>query len=306
MALPPVVDAHHHLWDLSGSIRYPWLQDPVNPHRFSGDESALRVDYGVDEFLADVGSVPLVGSVHIDAGAVQSVAEARWLDAVRAERGLPSVVVASCDLSDPAAPATLEELAGIDCVRGIRHILNWHPDPNWTYVTDPGLMESPTWRAAFARLAPLGLSFDLQVYPRQLIQAGDVVRAFPDTTIILNHTGMPESLDPDHLAEWAAGIRALAALPTTYAKISGLGMTIHPWTTEMVRPLVATVIEAFGPDRAAFAGNFPVDGLYSTYEELYAAFDACTDDLTDAERADLFAGTAIRAYRIEELRTPLA
>jgi predicted TIM-barrel fold metal-dependent hydrolase len=298
MALPPVVDAHHHLWNLHGSIRYPWLQDPVDPDRFTGDDSAIRVDYGVRELLADVGSVPLVGSVHVDAGAVQSVAEAKWLEDVRATSGLPTVVVASCDLAAADAPAQLEELASMPSVRGIRHILNWHEDPHWTYVTDRHLMDSAAWRSGFARLAPLGLSFDLQVYPHQLADAARLAAHFPETTIVLNHTGMPERLDEDHLALWSAGIRDLAARPNTYAKVSGIGMTIHPWRVDAIRPLVRTVYEAFGPSRTAFASNFPVDSLYSTYEELYAAFDASTGDLSESERADLFAGTAVRAYRM--------
>ncbi|MBI4901582.1 MAG: amidohydrolase family protein [Actinobacteria bacterium] len=298
MALPPVVDAHHHLWDLHGSIRYPWLQDPVDPDRFTGDDTAIRVDYGVEQYRADVGRVPLKGSVHVDAGASDSLAEARWLDEVHRRSGLPTVIVASCDLSDPSAPAVLEELASMEAVRGIRHILNWHEDSHWSYVTDRDLMDSHTWRSAFARLAPLGLSFDLQVYPHQLLRAADLAAAFPETTVVLNHAGMPERLDPDHLELWTQGIRALAAQSNTYAKVSGIGMTIHPWTVETIRPLVTTVYEAFGPSRTAFGSNFPVDSLYSTYEELYEAFDLCSADLSESERADMFAGTAVRAYRM--------
>jgi predicted TIM-barrel fold metal-dependent hydrolase len=301
MALPPVVDAHHHLWDLHGSIRYPWLHDPVDPDRFTGDDSAIRVDYGVREFLADVGSVPLVGSVHIDAGAVDSLAEARWLEGLQAASGLPTVIVASCDLADPEAPALLEELASMQSVKGIRHILNWHEDAHWTYVTDPDLMDSGSWRANFARLAPLGLSFDLQVYPHQLMAAARLAADFPDTTIVLNHTGMPERLDAEHVEVWSAGIEALAARPNTYAKVSGIGMTVHPWTVATIRPLVRRVYETFGPSRTAFASNFPVDSLYSTYEELYASFDECTADLSESERADMFAGTAVRAYRMPDV-----
>jgi predicted TIM-barrel fold metal-dependent hydrolase len=301
MALPPVVDAHHHLWDLHGSIRYPWLHDPVDPDRFTGDDSAIRVDYGVPEFLADVGSVPLVGSVHVDAGALDSLAEARWLEGIQAASGLPTVIVASCDLADPEAPALLEELASMPSVRGIRHILNWHEDPHWTYVTDPDLMDSSSWRANFARLAPLGLSFDLQVYPHQLMPAAQLAADFPDTTIVLNHTGMPERLDAEHLELWSAGIEALARRPNTYAKVSGIGMTIHPWTVATIRPLVRSVYEAFGPSRTAFASNFPVDSLYSSYEELYACFDECTADLSQSERRDMFAGTAVRAYRLSDV-----
>jgi predicted TIM-barrel fold metal-dependent hydrolase len=47
-----------------------------------------------------------------------------------------------------------------------------------------------------------------------------------------------------------------------------------------------------------FASNFPVDGLYSTFGGLFTAFDTITEALERSERADLFAGTARRFYRI--------
>ena len=36
----PIVDAHHHLWDLEGRLAYPWLSS--GEHAYMGDYSALR------------------------------------------------------------------------------------------------------------------------------------------------------------------------------------------------------------------------------------------------------------------------
>jgi len=293
-----IVDAHHHLWDLSGS--YPWLQGPANPDRFTGDDSAIRVNYGVPEYLADVEGLRLIGSVHVDAGAGNPLAEARWVQQVHDEMRLPTVAVAAADLAASDAAATLEELSSLPSTRGIRHILNWHPDPNYSYVDRNDLLVDETWLANFARLEGLGMSFDLQVYPHQLEQASRVAAAHPGITVVLNHTGMPTSHDADHLALWRRGIAALADQPNAYVKISGLGMTEHHWTLDSLRPFVRGAIEAFGPHRSMFASNFPVDHLYSSYGELYAAFDELTADLSLAERRDLFSGTAIRVYRLPQ------
>lgn len=38
----PIVDAHHHLWDL-GNGRYPWLQDDYHEDFFSATIAACAV-----------------------------------------------------------------------------------------------------------------------------------------------------------------------------------------------------------------------------------------------------------------------
>jgi predicted TIM-barrel fold metal-dependent hydrolase len=58
------------------------------------------------------------------------------------------------------------------------------------------------------------------------------------------------------------------------------------------------MIDIFGPDRAMFGSNFPVDKLYSSFEVLYDAYDTVTQDFTDGERRKLFAETAEKFYRI--------
>ena len=57
-------------------------------------------------------------------------------------------------------------------------------------------------------------------------------------------------------------------------------------------------IETFGADRCMFESNFPVDKVSCTYADLWAAFDLIAAGASETERADLFAGTATRAYRL--------
>ena len=95
-----------------------------------------------------------------------------------------------------------------------------------------------------------------------------------------------------------ADLAPVAAEPNTTVKISALGTNDHHWTVDSIRRIVLDTIDVFGPSRCMFASNFPVDGLYSTFGALYAAFDTITAGLRRHERADLFAGTARRFYRI--------
>ena len=295
-----IVDAHHHLWDLTNS--YPWLQEAAGQLKVHGDDEPIRRDYLLDDYLADVGALRLTASVHVDAGAADPLHEARWLQGIADERGFPQGIVARAQLDAPDVERLLEALASLPNVRGVRHILNWHPDPSVTFTARADLMSDPAWLRGFERLAGHGLSFDLQVYPAQLSEAAELAARHPETTIILNHAGMPLGRDADSLAEWRSGLRALAARPNTFVKVSGLGMTDHRWTVESLRPIVLDTIEAFGAERAMFASNFPVDRLYSTFGQLYEAFDQITAGLSFDERRSLFANTARRVYRLAAVR----
>jgi predicted TIM-barrel fold metal-dependent hydrolase len=291
-----IIDAHHHFWDLSRS--YPWLQGPADPDRFTGDDTPIRENYLPHDYRHDFETLKLVGSVHVDAGAGDPLIEATWLQELHDTEGLPTVVVAGADLLHNDIASHLEQLADLPTVRGIRHILNWHSDPNFTYTNRDDIITDPAWRKNFARLESLGLSFDLQVYASQLPQAAELAAAFPGTSIVLNHTGMPISSDSEGFSNWRTGIRRLASQPNVSLKISGLGMTDHDWTVESIRPYVLESIEAFTVRRSMFASNFPVDKLYSDIPTLYGAFDELTRAFSGDERRALFADTAREIYRI--------
>lgn len=294
----PVVDAHHHLCNLS-KHSYPWLERPVEQgFPYHGDDRPIRRDYLVADYLNDVGDIDLIGSVHIENGAADPRAETAWLADVMRSAPIPSALVAKVDLLADSATEDLEWQAAQPGVRGIRQILSWHPDPVYTHTSRPDIIEDPSWLTNFGRLAALGLSFDLQVYPHQMEQAVVLARTFPDVRIILDHAGMPISRAGPSLAQWREQMRRLAQCENVVCKISGIGTQDHGWTVDSIRPVVLGAIEAFGPDRTMFAGNFPVDSLYSSFTRLYTAFSELTAAFSTEERDQLFARTATEVYRL--------
>jgi predicted TIM-barrel fold metal-dependent hydrolase len=159
-------------------------------------------------------------------------------------------------------------------------------------------MGDPRWRAGFARLAPLGLSFDLQTPWWHLEEAAALARAFPDTLIILDHAGLPADRSPEGLGAWGAAMAALAARPNVAVKISGLGVPGATWTAAANRAVVRRVLDLFGVERAMFASNFPVDGLVASFDTIYRGFAAIVADLAPADRRRLFHDNAVRLYRL--------
>jgi predicted TIM-barrel fold metal-dependent hydrolase len=295
----PIVDPHHHLWDLE-HFSYPWLSTRPLPASVAGDVGPIAKSYLLDDYLADAANQNVVKSVHIDAGFDPSypVEETRWLQATADKHGFPHGIVARAELHRPDVEATLAAHCAFPNMRGIRHIVNWHPDPAKTYVSKPDFLTDTAWLRGFVLLKRYGLSFDLQLYPSQMIDAARLAAHHPDTTIILNHAGMPVDRDPDALSLWREGMRSLAAQPNVQVKISGLGMVDWNWTEESIRPFVLDTIEIFGVERCMFASNFPVDKLYSSFGTLYRAFRSIVSDFSFGERRKLFSDNALATYRI--------
>ena len=299
MSIARFVDAHVHLWKLD-HLSYPWLTPPFADDGPNGSVEAIARDYGLDDYFRDAAGYNVVKMVHIDAGSdpKDALAETQWLQGLAdAGRGFPHAIVAFAALNDPDVETLLARHAHSKNVRGIRHIVNWHPDPKRTY-TPRNLLEDTAFARGYALLARYGLSFDLQIYPNQMTQAYDLARAHPDVPVILNHTGMPVDRGADGLAAWTRGMRRLATLPHVATKISGLGFIDRHWTEDVMRPVVLETIDTFGMDRALFASDFPTDKLFNTYARQLDFYDAVTRDFSPSDRDALFAANAERLYRI--------
>jgi predicted TIM-barrel fold metal-dependent hydrolase len=300
--IPPIADAHHHLWDMRDY--HVWLHANPRVVNFVGDYESICQDYLASDYLADTEGLPVIASVHVQAEFDPSnpVGETEWLSRQAEATGFPMGIVGFADLSHPDVQALLEAHAEYDRFRGIRHMLNWDTVPGRSFAEHGDYMGSDAWRRGFALLAQMGLRFDMQIWPNQMQEAASLVAAYPDARVALNHTGFPIDRDPESMDMWRAGMCALAANSNVSVKISGLGMLDHHWTADSIRPIVLETIDIFGPDRAMFASNFPVDKLYTDYATIFRAFSEITADFTPAERERLFAGTAIEFYDL----TPVA
>lgn len=258
-----------------------------------------QIGFG-DDYLADTANQNVIKSVHVDAGfdPSQPVEETRWLQSIADQRGFPHGIVARAELHRPNVEKTIADHCQFPNVRGIRHIVNWHPDPAKTYVTKADFLTDPAWLRGFALLKRYNLSFDLQLYPSQMADAAALAAAHGDTRIILNHAGMPSIATPRPCRFGERACAPLAARPNVWVKISGLGMVDWRWTKDSIRPFVLDRIEIFGADRCMFASNFPVDKLYSSFDALYGAFTRIVSDFSMGEQRKLFSNTALAAYRI--------
>lgn len=294
----PFLDAHQHFWDLSLG-KHPWLRaEPPRPFRY-GDTRPLRRSYLPADYFRDARGHRIAGTVYVEAewDPVDPLGETRWVHDLAAREGVPNAVVAQAWLDRPDVEEVLAGQAAFPLVRGVRHKPRAAPAPGAVRPGAPGTLGDPEWRAGYARLARYGLHFELQTPWWHLAEAAALARAFPETRLVLNHTGLPADRSPGGVAAWRTAMAALAAEPNTAVKISGLGVPGRPWTAEGNREVVLRTIELFGVERCMFASNFPVDGLVGTFDAIVSGFAAIVRDFPAADRRRLFHDNAVRLYR---------
>lgn len=302
--LPPFIDSHHHLWDLSRG-RYLWLTEPPFRDRGWGDWERLRQNYVAGDYLADSVGLKVLGTVHIQAENDRhwALEETRWVTQVAATEGFPNAIVAYADLSADDAFAQLREQSCFDLVRGIRQVLNWHERPELSRTTTDHLGD-PLWRENFGLLKEHDFVFDAQVYPHQHLALAELVAEHPETTVVLDHCGLPPGPGACH-REWRAGIAALSSLPNSYVKVSGFGMTAEAINTAYAGEVVHEVVDAFGPAKVMLGSNFPVDRLTNTFRSTWTLLLSAVAGRTSSERQAISIDNARAIYRLTLPNKPL-
>jgi len=315
----PIIDPHHHFWDTPQRGRYllsELLADIGGRHNivatvFLECRSMYRKTGPAE--MAPVGEVEFVNGI-------AAMSASGGYGPCRVAEGI--VGHAALTLGARVRDVLEAEIAVAGGrFRGIRHGASWDPNAAIqklaTRVVPPHLVRDPKFREGFAQLAPLGLSFESWQYHAQLPDAIDLARAFPDTTIILNHVGGVLGVGPyrgrrqEILAGWRKDIGELAKCPNVNVKLGGIGMTsfgfefherdVPPSSEELAaawRQYVEPCIEAFGPNRCMFESNFPPDKQSCGYTELWNAFKRTTAGASAGEKRALYGGTAARVYRL--------
>lgn len=313
----PIIDPHHHLWDHPGSR------------------------YLLDEILADTsGGHRVLATVFVECfsmyradgpEAMKPVGETEFVNGIAAQSasgqyGETRIAAGIVSYADLALGAAVEQVlrahlgAAPARFRGIRHAAGFDPDPavRNSHTNPPAdLYQSARFREGFSKLRGLGLSFDAWQYHPQIPALTDLARAFPDTTIVLDHFGGPlgighyEGRRAEIFRQWKLDLAELARCPNVVAKLGGINMAVSgfgwhrrstpPTSDELVaatREYYLHAIESFGPKRCMFESNFPVDRVSSSYTVLWNAFKKIAARFTAEEKAQMFHRTAAEVYRI--------
>jgi len=294
--LPLVVDAHHHIWRQADLA---WLQGPPQPRIF-GEYAAICRDYPVEEYTAEARAAGVVRSVYVQTNwpAGREEEEVAWVQAVGDRHGFPHAIVGYADLAAPTVGATLDRMMKHARLRGIRQQLHWHEQPLYRFAARPDLMDDPAWRAGLSEVAGRGLLFELQVFAGQMEASARLVRDFPQATFVLLHAGMLEDRSPGGWSRWRAGMRALAGASNVHVKLSGLGTFPRACSVELWGPVIRETVDLFGAARCMFGSNFPIEKLWTTYDEVVRVTTECLAGRPEIDQRAVLHDTATRLYRL--------
>ncbi len=276
-----MIDAHHHLWDLSRAD-YPWM---------AGDALApIRRTFTVHDLEADLDANGVDATVVVQARSDT----AETADLLRIGGPIAGVV----GWVDLTAPDVADAIAGLQHgpgggrLVGIRHQVHDEPDPDW-------LLRDDVHRGLVA-VRDAGLAFDLLVREPQLPAARAVAEEIPELRFVIDHLAKPGIAERE-LDAWSRAMAPFAKVPNVSCKVSGMVTEAdwQRWTTDDLQPYVDLVLEWFGPARLMFGSDWPVCLLAAPYAEVIAAARSLLDDLSSAEQAAVFGGTAIDVYGLK-------
>jgi L-fuconolactonase len=235
-----IIDAHHHVWDLSVRDQ-DWIRGP--------DMGALRRSFSMADLRPEAERAGVTASVLVQTVTVRD--ETPEMLALAASDPLVSAVVGWVDLTAESIADDLAALVsgpGGRYLSGIRHQVQSEPDPDW-------LRRADVLRGLRA-VAAAGLSYDLVIRPHQLPSASYAAAAVPELFFILDHAGKP-AIASGQLEPWAGSLRELAAHPNTACKLSGLVTEAAPTAPPAAyQSFAAVILSAFGPERVMFGSDW--------------------------------------------------
>jgi len=286
MTAQAVIDTHLHLWNPE-QLDYEWLSyvpTIAGPH-------------GTAQWTAQ--NIDITGAVFVqsDCAPQQALAEIEWVSGLAKNIPVLGIVAYAPLEAGEGVTKHIVAMTANPLVRGVRRSVQNEPD---------GFMDD-TYLEGLIIAAEAGLSIDMCARDHQLPRLSEILKRLldrvPGAVIIMDHLGKPDIKAHGqniHAVGWATSMRALAALPNVFVKISGLTTQADwdHWRPETLRPYIDFAIDVFGPERCLFGGDWPVVDLAGGYARWRAVFDEALSGLTPQAQAHIRCDTARRVYRL--------
>jgi L-fuconolactonase len=285
----PIIDTHLHVWD-PARLDYSWIKG--NPLFDRG--------YHVEDYARDLGPVQVEAIVFLEcyadftADGGQFIEEVRFVEdeARRDSRIMGIVPMAPLEWGRRVEPILEEMARNHPKVKGIRRIIEFDADPRALALSDAFIEGVNT-------LNRFGMHFEINVNHTQM----DIVRAFvkriPDVPMILDHCGKP-GIAEGAISQYRADVAELARHPNLWIKLSDLPVEADwsRWTEADLKPYIDATIEAFGPDRTIYAGDYPVCLQATTLPRWVDTLDRALSGMPREDLRKIYRDNANAFYRL--------
>ena len=273
------IDSHQHFW-IFDPVRDSWIDESM---------VAIQRDFAPADLKPILGLHGIDGCVAVQAD--QADTETRFLLKHAAENHFVKAVVGWADLQAGNIEEQLADYNGHDKLKGFRHVLQSEPDR--------ALMLNPQFRHGIKELERYNFTYDILIFPDQLVYAEELVKSFPNQKFVIDHIAKPH-IKKQEIAAWANDIRAVARHENVLCKVSGMVTEAdwQNWQEADFTPYLDVVFEAFGSKRLMFGSDWPVCNVAGGYDRMIGIVENYTSKLTALEQADFWGNNAVDFYRI--------
>lgn len=276
----PTIDIHPHIIS-DDQTRYPRAPLKGKQSQWSKERSV-----GFEQMLSEMDATGVDRSILVQSSTCYGFDNSYVGDAIAAH---PDRLggVCSIDALTADAPATLKGLVARG-FSGVRLYVSGATVVNEeTWFSEP--VSYPFWSAA----ADLGIPVCLQVNWKTLDQVGQVLDRFSNMKVILDHLSRPP-IDDGPPYKTADPLFRLSNRPNVYLKLTPVNIKDAGQGAATPQSLVNRLVEVFGANRIAWGSNFP--SSTTSLKEAYTIVADAAMELSEADRALLFGGTAAELY----------
>lgn len=273
------IDAHQHFW-IFDPVRDSWIDESM---------AVIQCDFSPADLKPILNRHGIDGCVAVQAD--QSEAETNFLLKQAAENDFIKAVVGWVDLRAQNIAEQLTDYISFNKLKGFRHVLQGDPDRS--------LMLKPAFKNGIKELERYNFTYDILIFPDQLIYAEELVKSFPNQKFVIDHIAKPY-IKKKEVNDWAKDIAAVAMHDNVWCKVSGMVTEADwkNWQEADFTPYLDIVFEAFGTKRVMFGSDWPVCNVAGGYDRMINIVKNYTSKLSAEEQDNFWGNNAMEFYNI--------
>lgn len=274
-----IIDAHHHLWNYNTSD-FGWIDD---------DMALIRRSFLPYDLISTLTGTDVRKVITVQAR--QSPGETDWLLYLASQYTIIEGVVGWLPLADDNIQAVLEKYSGNKWLKGLRHVVQGEPDPEFIL--------GKNFNRGISFLKQYDLVYEILIYEHQLPETIRFVDGHPGQRFVLDHIAKPR-IRTGEIKQWAENIRELAKRENVSCKLSGMvtEASYHNWSEDQLMPYFDVVLDAFGPSRLMFGSDWPVCLVATTYHGWIDLVKKVISKLDPVDQDLILQGNAAEIYKI--------
>ncbi len=200
-------------------------------------------------------------------------------------------VVGWLPLADKNFPGILEKFASDKNLKGLRHVVQGEPNPEFILGND--------FNRGISLLKNFNLIYDILIFEHQLPNTIRFVDMHPNQQFVLDHIAKPK-IKTGEIDTWKTNIRKLAERENVACKISGMvtEADFKTWKPEQLTPYFDVVLDAFGTQRLMFGSDWPVCLVATKYGDWLNEVKKRIAHFSEEEQQLILWKNAIRVYKL--------